>query len=1530
MAYRDIVLEDNPEYYLTWDTQVNTPNEGDLAGLTHIGGTTTRTGTALTGGGAMANNGTQYRQYTMTDATIFNGAGWTVDVWFKKGSASVTDWQEIFNLFKSGDAKNEIVFYASGNGGTAPGLFYRDNAGVQTRIYSSVSVSDTNWHHMAAVKNGTTLTLYLDGVSVGSATVGASAFSGTYTLWLNAYGAGSGMENLNGSTDELAFYDTALSATRITDHYRSGMGLTEPVAVATATLSTTAKEPTEVKGSGRAASPTLDTTYQNGSLYSSTANLTVGTGTNTYDSRIVFSKSSIDPNPQTVQKATLRMVINSVTNTPTVDVYRMNNGAMAGTKVSSKVVSGAIGTVVEFDVTSLVQEAYTNGFSNFDIGLFGNSSTGTGIVTFESSESTNATVRPVLEVWSTAVPVGVDLTLDTPTASLQAYETITSVGVSTGIILESATASLAAVEASVDQGTGTNVDTPQISAVANDVVVSTVDSPDVYLDVATANAIVQGAEVEIGINTIVDADSNDGATLDAHDPTVEMTQGVIQDLDTPRIDITHYQVTDVNGEPVLPAESDDPYFESTMRTLTGIRRGISGGMAGDSDDTQLDQSLQYWFRFNERSGANAWDRAYLIKEDGVTKQAQATLQINNVTIGLNDGPEGRHHFYFNGDAFLEQPGEWGKDETWYSPSSLEFTFRTERKTQYLMGGSDKHYGLSSSNAAPWELWMKDGKLELRQYDWNGQIVEKTTVRGFTDLADGKWHHVVIQKSHEGSQIGGSSTFFSTEFYVDARLEVRRRVGTSPGGMPDFIGGHKGWYTGYPWAIDAPDLAKSHWFLGDMTELIFRNGRTLNDDEIALQRDNVMGILAIRPEPARATLNANNDFLAKGNKPRLLILDFGPIDGLKEPSLRKAKFTIENQARFTDSKLYYNYQQISPNFGWQDNSALMDFIGWGETEAPFFPGYVGNEHLAFKRSVYYNEAERKQYTDMITDNYRLIDLENDLNMDDYDLISIIGYPRNDWMWNGIYGSLDSQNVEPKVPMRKQLEDLMAQVRGQVTHNRKGLYITDPFSAIALGIIDDVEYVPTFKEQAFLDNRLGAITGGFDFHSLVIDPFNGANPEIPLELRSDKTDPRIFDSVLKHQASRYADTHANVRHRVRNIVEGLTTIPGWIKTDEISWWNVNPFAQPPWHLSKAYEHKPFGLEIGEEFYMEGAPVEPFFSVPDAKQLERYYGWVATPMNAIKAGVAVTTFAQSFQALPGGHGEVIDVETGEADFDQAIGNPYGDHATSIAIQPGDMWEGEVVNGKVYVNFTEAWTWVPTEQNWEPIMQLTSRGFEERTSLGYGDEFVFPDGTSWTVNNEHLKYQFSTHYGEQQGSEIQLPQTGGSGADWGWSPGGKRGGTGGSGGAGYAMQYRWRPKFQFEYIYVPSMSNRAIIWLTSDLDVSGDARISAADARVSAKANSVTVETEANTEVNLSTARVNVEAHNDANTIAPDVSVLVGTPTIMVDVEGLVAEVNLSSATITLQTPEPDPGEIFIDWSEVLVMTLPRQIETLILEDN
>jgi hypothetical protein len=83
-------------------------------------------------------------------------------------------------------------------------------------------LNDGDWHHIVATVSGSTLIWYIDGAQSGSSDTGTAqpgSYSGPRAIGARSSGS---TELLVGTIDEVAVYDTALSAARIAAHYEAG------------------------------------------------------------------------------------------------------------------------------------------------------------------------------------------------------------------------------------------------------------------------------------------------------------------------------------------------------------------------------------------------------------------------------------------------------------------------------------------------------------------------------------------------------------------------------------------------------------------------------------------------------------------------------------------------------------------------------------------------------------------------------------------------------------------------------------------------------------------------------------------------------------------------------------------------------------------------------------------------------------------------------------------------------------------------------------------------------------------------------------------------------------------------------------------------------------------------------------------------------------------------------------------------------------------------------------------------------------
>jgi Concanavalin A-like lectin/glucanases superfamily len=134
------------------------------------------------------------------------GSGdFTVDGWFKKAAdnTAMYFYAQYGALSTSSAMYIEAADYTGANHVSATILY--DGGATATTITQAGTVTGTDWHHIALVRNGNTLTLYLDGTSVASASVtGITVRNSAYKPTIGRQGENNA-RYFNGRIDEFRF-----------------------------------------------------------------------------------------------------------------------------------------------------------------------------------------------------------------------------------------------------------------------------------------------------------------------------------------------------------------------------------------------------------------------------------------------------------------------------------------------------------------------------------------------------------------------------------------------------------------------------------------------------------------------------------------------------------------------------------------------------------------------------------------------------------------------------------------------------------------------------------------------------------------------------------------------------------------------------------------------------------------------------------------------------------------------------------------------------------------------------------------------------------------------------------------------------------------------------------------------------------------------------------------------------------------------------------------------------------------------------
>lgn len=227
--YRTVVRADSP--YLYWRLDETAGAAVDDSGTGNRDGTLV-TGTAAWGqAGALASE-VRSKALSLSSARINANtpvaapATFSVEAWFRSTSTQGGRILGIGNATGSNWSSTvDRQLYLAPNGRAMFGV--GSGTGRRT-IQSTSALNDGEWHHVVGTRAGGNngMKLYVDGVLQGSATASGISLNNAY--WRAGAEQMSGWTNnptsnyLAGELDELAVYTTALSATKVANHYAVG------------------------------------------------------------------------------------------------------------------------------------------------------------------------------------------------------------------------------------------------------------------------------------------------------------------------------------------------------------------------------------------------------------------------------------------------------------------------------------------------------------------------------------------------------------------------------------------------------------------------------------------------------------------------------------------------------------------------------------------------------------------------------------------------------------------------------------------------------------------------------------------------------------------------------------------------------------------------------------------------------------------------------------------------------------------------------------------------------------------------------------------------------------------------------------------------------------------------------------------------------------------------------------------------------------------------------------------------------------
>lgn len=215
MSYSSEVLADSPLVYLELDEASGTTaadSSGNSRDMTSANCTVNQATVMPLGTASYDFNGTS-SQISLVDALWQRPSAMTVEAWIRPDAV---------NSFRAIGGKD-----ASGSGWAfyiidgKLSLYTNGTAHTTTSVYFTAG----NTYHVAATYSAGAIKLYVDGAEVQSWTGQALTQNGTSLMCGVSTGSNGGAFRFfwfDGRIDEFAYYDTALSGTRISDHYTAG------------------------------------------------------------------------------------------------------------------------------------------------------------------------------------------------------------------------------------------------------------------------------------------------------------------------------------------------------------------------------------------------------------------------------------------------------------------------------------------------------------------------------------------------------------------------------------------------------------------------------------------------------------------------------------------------------------------------------------------------------------------------------------------------------------------------------------------------------------------------------------------------------------------------------------------------------------------------------------------------------------------------------------------------------------------------------------------------------------------------------------------------------------------------------------------------------------------------------------------------------------------------------------------------------------------------------------------------------------
>lgn len=270
-----------------------------------------------------------------------------------------------------------------------------------------------------------------------------------------------------------------------------------------------------------------------------------------------------------------------------------------------------------------------------------------------------------------------------------------------------------------------------------------------------------------------------------------------------------------------------------------------------------------------------------------------------------------------------------------------------------------------------------------------------------------------------------------------------------------------------------------------------------------------------------------------------------------------------------------------------------------------------------------------YLERYTDNQgidQFINLQNDLDITRYDLIVFMNYPTSK---SEVYDAFPN---ETDLIIQKKYDSFIESIKNAVVDGAN-IFVSSPVLAQDLGIVGRITELDQELESG-------------DPHSSEINPFE-----------------------INEPGERYFDTHRQNLYHLNAEISGLTNKSTYVMTDFINYLPQDQYDSEEYHAK--YSNRPLGLQEGDEFIIPSLAlrqVQQNSSLPGNRNNAKFNSINLVKPSEVLSGTILTSTANNHY-----HGADLVV------------NEYDDYASTIVVQPGDSLDGQIISGKVFVNFVE-----------------------------------------------------------------------------------------------------------------------------------------------------------------------------------------------------------------------------------------------------